>query len=68
MDSDANEPALNTRLIEDNEHIPIKQPYSSIFQQFAWMGWSAFGGPSAHIGLFQKVFSRSFSSSACFSI
>ena len=26
-----------------------------ILQQFVWMGWSAFGGPAAHIGLFQKV-------------
>lgn len=34
---------------------PQGQSYSHIFQQFVWMGWSAFGGPSAHIGLFQKV-------------
>ena len=61
MENDAHEPALNNRLIEDNEHMPPKQHYSSILRQFAWMGWSAFGGPSAHIGLFQKVLLQLFS-------
>ena len=23
--------------------------------QFLWLGWAAFGGPSAHVSLFQKV-------------
>jgi hypothetical protein len=23
--------------------------------QFSWLGWAAFGGPSAHVSLFQKV-------------
>ena len=32
-----------------------KAGYLPVLQQFSWMGWSAFGGPSAHIGLFQKV-------------
>lgn len=27
-----------------------------IFQQFILLGWTAFGGPSAHIALFQKIF------------
>lgn len=29
--------------------------YSAIARQFIWLGWLAFGGPSAHIALFQKV-------------
>ena len=40
---------------EDEVDPGHKQDYFRIFQQFSWMGWSAFGGPSAHIGLFQKV-------------
>ncbi len=24
-------------------------------KQFGWLGWAAFGGPSAHVSLFQKV-------------
>lgn len=30
--------------------------YFDIFKQFVLLGWTAFGGPAAHIGLFQKVF------------
>ena len=29
--------------------------YLGIFKTFGWLGWAAFGGPAAHIGLFQKV-------------
>jgi hypothetical protein len=29
--------------------------YLGILKTFGWMGWAAFGGPAAHIGLFQKV-------------
>lgn len=29
--------------------------YNEIFRQFILLGWTAFGGPSAHIALFQKV-------------
>mmetsp|Transcript_13553 Transcript_13553/g.40981 ORF Transcript_13553/g.40981 Transcript_13553/m.40981 type:complete len:438 (+) Transcript_13553:118-1431(+) len=28
---------------------------SDITRSFGWMGWAAFGGPAAHVGLFQKV-------------
>ncbi len=28
---------------------------SDITKSFGWMGWAAFGGPAAHVGLFQKV-------------
>mmetsp|Transcript_91889 Transcript_91889/g.163588 ORF Transcript_91889/g.163588 Transcript_91889/m.163588 type:complete len:460 (+) Transcript_91889:47-1426(+) len=30
--------------------------FSDIFKNFVLMGWTAFGGPAAHVGLFQKVF------------
>ncbi len=51
-DALADEQALETRLINEVEetHPPPQQGYSQILQQFVWMGWSAFGGPSAHIG------------------
>ena len=29
--------------------------YGDIFKQFSILGWTAFGGPAAHIGLFQRV-------------
>jgi hypothetical protein len=29
--------------------------YGDIFRQFTILGWTAFGGPAAHIGLFQRV-------------
>ncbi|CAL8468153.1 g7692 [Coccomyxa elongata] len=28
--------------------------YKDLFLRFVWMGWVAFGGPTAHIALFQK--------------
>lgn len=33
--------------------------YADIFKQFSILGWTAFGGPAAHIGLFQRVSCRS---------
>jgi len=30
--------------------------FMDIFKNFVLMGWTAFGGPAAHVGLFQKVF------------
>ena len=30
--------------------------YGDIFKQFAVLGWTAFGGPAAHLGMFEKTF------------
>lgn len=36
------------------EHQPyVDVTYKDIFKQFVLLGWTAFGGPAAHIGLFQ---------------
>ena len=29
--------------------------HAGIFHQWVFLGWTAFGGPSAHIGIFRKV-------------
>ena len=41
-------------LLLDGEN---RAPHSlyDIVKTFGWMGWAAFGGPAAHVGLFQKV-------------
>lgn len=33
----------------------VAASYGDIFQQWVLLGWTAFGGPSAHIGVFRKV-------------
>lgn len=33
----------------------VSASYGDIARQFVLLGWTAFGGPAAHIGLFQKV-------------
>ena len=41
-----------------NEEPPAAAPvvtYKDLFLRFALLGWIAFGGPTAHIALFQKV-------------
>ncbi len=35
--------------------VPYVVTYKDLFLRFVWMGWVAFGGPTAHIALFQKV-------------
>ena len=51
------ERSLDTMLLDESlSQASRKADYMGIFQQFVWMGWSAFGGPAAHIGLFQKVY------------
>jgi len=34
----------------------LEVSYQDIFRQFILLGWTAFGGPAAHIALFQKIF------------
>ena len=34
----------------------VHATYKDIFFSFVLMGWTAFGGPAAHIGIFQKAF------------
>ena len=41
---------------EKQEPPLVKASYKDIFWSFVLMGWTAFGGPAAHIGLFEKVF------------
>ena len=41
---------------EKQEAPLVKASYRDIFWSFVLMGWTAFGGPAAHIGIFQKVF------------
>ncbi|KAJ1470926.1 hypothetical protein T484DRAFT_1846012 [Baffinella frigidus] len=41
---------------ENKGHVAFAEVgYKDIFKQFVMLGWTAFGGPAAHIGLFQKV-------------
>lgn len=35
---------------------PAKVGFADIAKHFVLMGWTAFGGPAAHVGLFQKTF------------
>lgn len=30
--------------------------YKNIFRSFSLMGWTAFGGPRAHVGIFYRIF------------
>jgi hypothetical protein len=40
----------------DKGHVEYAEVgYQEIFKQFVVLGWTAFGGPAAHIALFQKV-------------
>lgn len=43
-----------TELTEPTESL-ADVGYYDILKQFSLMGWVAFGGPAAHIALFQKV-------------
>lgn len=43
---------------EGEEEHYAEVTYLDIVKQFSLLGWTAFGGPAAHIGLFQRVSSR----------
>jgi hypothetical protein len=40
---------------EQQEEQYAEVTYADIFKQFSILGWTGFGGPAAHIGLFQRV-------------
>lgn len=40
---------------EQQEEVYAEVSYLDIFKQFSLLGWTAFGGPAAHIGMFQRV-------------
>lgn len=40
---------------DSDEEVYATITYGDIFKQFSILGWTAFGGPAAHIGLFQRV-------------
>jgi hypothetical protein len=48
---DAGESAVAEHQVEQYTDVT----YGDIFKQFSILGWTAFGGPAAHIGLFQRV-------------
>lgn len=37
----------------------VRASYTEIAKYFLMMGWTAFGGPQAHIGMFETVCNRS---------
>ena len=41
--------------VEDTPTAPPNVTYKDLFVRFILLGWIAFGGPSAHIALFQKA-------------
>ena len=41
--------------VEDTPAAPPNVTYKDLFTRFILLGWIAFGGPSAHIALFQKA-------------
>jgi hypothetical protein len=53
--NDANAPLLNG--VGDAEPAGAAElvSHKQLAGQFSWLGWAAFGGPSAHVSLFQKV-------------
>ena len=41
--------------VEDTAAAPPNVTYKDLFIRFILLGWIAFGGPPAHIALFQKA-------------
>ncbi|CAI5458702.1 unnamed protein product [Closterium sp. Yama58-4] len=48
-------PALPQVVVEDPPLVP-RGSYWAVFQAFFLLGWTAFGGPSAHIAMYHKQF------------
>lgn len=40
---------------EEHTEVVVSATYKEIVYHFFILGWTAFGGPAAHIGMFQKV-------------
>ena len=55
-DATAPSPAVSVIVAPAQTDSFVQVGYKDIFQQFILLGWTAFGGPSAHIALFQKIF------------
>jgi hypothetical protein len=53
-DADVNAEAAGEQQVEEYAAVG----YADIAKQFSILGWTAFGGPAAHIGMFQRVRSR----------
>ena len=47
--------AADGAAVEEAERPYADVTYMDILKQFSLLGWTAFGGPSAHIGLFERV-------------
>jgi hypothetical protein len=50
--ADSQQPLLDEEAVAEEE---VHVSYMDIVKNFFLMGWVAFGGPTAHIGFFQKV-------------
>lgn len=49
-------PLEHAKDAEEEEEVEYADvTYLDILKQFSLLGWTAFGGPAAHIGLFQRV-------------
>lgn len=49
-------PPAPAAIVEEEEDFKVATvSYADIAKQFSLLGWVAFGGPAAHIALFQKV-------------
>lgn len=60
MDVEAQDPKRpstgDIAAVTEEEELKLAQVgYIDILKQFSLLGWVAFGGPAAHIALFQKV-------------
>ena len=55
-ESVADDVAVDVRDARGGDHRRRRRTYRDIATSFSLMGWTAFGGPAAHVGLFNKTF------------
>ncbi len=48
-------PFTTSQGVPDQENELVSATYWEIVRQWFFLGWTAFGGPSAHLAIFQKV-------------